>query len=390
MKTKESGMVLLVVVLFATLAAILVAGLYFASTSQVKSTQRQLRMEKAFNIAEAGVERAKSVLRNSHNGFSDELIGYDGVSNSYDDGLLWFGAGGAAVSLAGGTYTVKIIDDDDGDGNLLVDTNETVIVWSTGTYQGVQRVLEVAVCVPNPLYPPETVDGALALYGTNGEVIVQGSALVDGKDYALPADFFCSGAGCVGTVIATNDAVPGVYATDTTSVVNVIGAAAVEGDPPTDLDGGGDNTQQDWIDVANDLIPYAQLVINGGVIAGQATLGTREQPCITVMNGNVKITGNVDGAGILIIVGGVDIDLVGTFHYEGIVIMLGDGFDDPETEFQDHGNATIFGAVVGLGDNMDFTPHGSPEITYSTEALANLRNILPPDELQVVYWREIK
>ncbi len=135
----------------------------------------------------------------------------------------------------------------------------------------------------------------------------------------------------------------------------------------------------------------ATITIAGGVLAGNATLGTRENPEITVITGDAKITGNVDGAGILIITGGVEIDFLGTFHFEGIVLLVGDNVDDASIEFNDKGNASIFGAVIAVGGELDMKPQGNPQIVYSSEALANLSNInLPQNELSVVYWHEIK
>lgn len=388
MKTEQSGLVLVIVVLLSSLAAILAAALYFASTSQMIRAHREIRMEKAFFITEAGVEQAKSVLRYSQNGFNDELIGADGLTNTADDGILDFGS---SVTLAGGIYTVKITDNADSDSSLFVDTDNTVIVWSTGTFQEVERALEVCVSMPDPINPPMSADGALSLYGTNAEVALQGSALIDGQDYSVPADFLCSGSGCLGAMIATNPSVAGVFSSTTSSLVTVEGSADISGNPPVELGGAGDYTEQEWMAMAQELIPLATITIPGGVISGNQTIGTRENPQIVLLTGDVKITGTVDGAGILIVQGGVDIDFTGTFHFEGIVILIGDGISDAPIEFNDHGTASIFGAVVAVGGELDIKPHGSPQIMYSTEALANLANLqLPPNELSVVYWRQIK
>lgn len=388
MKNEQSGMVLVIVVLMSALAAILAAALYFASSSQMLGAHREVRLEKAFFIAEAGVERAKSAMRRSRDGFNDELIGGDGITNTADDGILDFGS---SVTLAGGAYKVKITDNADSDPSLFKDTDNTVIVWSTGTFQNVERRLEVCVSTPDPLHPPMSADGALALYGTNTTVALQGSALIDGHDYSLPEDFACSGSGCLGAVIATNPSAAGIFSATTSALVTVDGSADITGNPPLEMGGTGDYSEQEWQDLADKYVPLATMTIPGGVISGNQTLGTRENPEIVVLTGDVKITGTVDGAGILIVMGGVDIDFTGTFHFEGIILLIGDGISDAPIEFNDHGNASIFGAVVAVGGELDIKPHGSPQIMYSTEALANLARLpLPPNELSVVYWRQIK
>src|ERR1035437_6389144 len=88
----SSGMVLVVVVVLTALAAILAAGLYFASSARIKQVQHEVTFEKAFFVAEAGLERAKAELNAGNTNLTAVLTGYDGVTNTADDGLLAFGA----------------------------------------------------------------------------------------------------------------------------------------------------------------------------------------------------------------------------------------------------------------------------------------------------------
>jgi len=387
MKSNESGMVLIVVVGFSALAAIMAAGLYGAGNSHLISTHRAIRLEKAFYTAEAGIERAKAVLKASQDGLNDELVGSDSLTNTADDGIPDFGS---SFPFGGGTYQVRIRDNADSDASLYVDTDNTVIILSTGTFQNVTRVIEAAVCLEDSLLSPQDVDSPFAIYGTNAEIELKGDALIDWHDYQVPADFDCSGAGCTGTLIPTNPALPGILSATTTTVTTVSSPAVIDGDPPIQI-GTNTHTEQDWYDMVDALLPLATITIAGGVIGGNVTLGTRDNPEITVITGNAKITGNVDGAGFLLIMGGVEIDFTGTFHYEGIIILAGDNIDDAPIEFNDKGNASIFGAIVCVGGELDMKPQGSPAIMYSSEALANLDKItLPPVGLSTVYWREIK
>lgn len=383
----SSGMVLIVVLILAVLAGILAGGLYFASSSEVKKADQAIRFEKAFFLAETGVEQAKSVLRASADGMSDELVGADGQTNTSDDGVLGFGA---SVAYGIGTFSVRVTDNDDGDSNAFADNDDTVIVWSTGLVHSVQRVLCVEVTVPTILPPEFNIDGALSIYGTNTEVDIGGNAQANGGDYDLPDDFECAGTGCTGDLIPTNDAVAGVYSATTSTVTTVGGSAAITGSPPIQV-GGGNYTEQYWEELAATLTPLATIVHNGGVIGGNVIMGTREAPQVALITGDTIISGNVDGAGILIITAGVEIDFTGTFHYEGIVILIGDGVSDAGREFNDKGNAAIFGSVVCIGNELDVKPQGSPQIMFSSEAIANLDNLqLPPQKLTVVSWREIK
>ncbi len=380
---RQNGQVLLVVVLLSSIAAILAAALFYASSAHVSSARRNLRIEKAFFIAEAGIENAKAEIKQMKGSFDNVLLGSDGTASTADDGILPFGA---STAFGGGSYAVFVTDNVDSDASLFVDKDETLVLWSTGVYQNVRRVLEVCVTFTDSINPPMCVDGAVVLYGLSNEVVLKGSALVDGQDYSIPASFYCSGAGCLGSLIATNPATAGVFSTDTNSVVVNNAPSQILGDPPISLGANAPSVTRDyWTNMVEQLIAIATINITGGVIGGNNTIGTRVNPQVAILTGDTKITGNVDGAGILLVMADVEIDTTGTFHYEGIVIFMGNN------KFNDKGTASIFGSVISLGASLDMKPQGSPQIMYSTEALANLQNLpLPPREMSLVYWHQIK
>ncbi|MBI2438312.1 MAG: hypothetical protein HYV36_05825 [Lentisphaerae bacterium] len=376
MKTGESGVVLEAVIILGGLACILAAGIYMASGSTVVSAARAIRFEKAFLIAEAGAERAKADLVT--NSINTVLTGADGATNTADDGLLSFGA---SVPFGGGAFRVRVSDNADSDPSLFVDTDYTVIIRATGSYETVQRVLELAVTVSNPPSPPADNDGALAIYGSNTTVDVRGNSSINGNDWAVPADFNCTGAGCDGT-LTTNPAGPGVFsATNTAPTIG--GSATVVGDPPVTNNATGEYDAQYWQDQVDYWTPLASLSISGSV-PNDAYLGTRTSPEITLATADVMIDGNVAGAGVLIVMSGVNITISGTFHYEGLVILLGN------VTCTALGTADIFGAMTVLGGDNSVTLNGFPSIKYSTEALANLTKLPLPGPLTVQYWREIK
>ncbi len=383
----ESGIVLVIVIILAGVAAILGGSLYLASRAASARAEQAIRFERAFLIAEAGAERAKAELRDTTLSLGMILAGADGATNTADDGVLAFGA---AVPFGGGEYRVRVRDNADSNPSLFVDTDRTVIIRSTGMVEQVQRVLDLTVVVSNLLAPPAAADGALADYGTNTEVQIGGSSLIDGRDYDLPAAFNCSGSGCNGTP-TTNAAAPGLYSAGTTMTYAVSAPAQILGTPPVTNNAPGIHSASYYDSLVDALIPLATITIPGGVLGGNVTLGTRASPQITLVTGDAKITGNVDGAGIMIITAGVEIDFTGTFHFEGLVIIVGDNVNDAAAEFNDKGNAKIFGSLVALGGQLDLKPKGSPSIMFSRAALANLANLpLPPGDLSVQNWREVK
>ena len=64
--------------------------------------------------------------------------------------------------------------------------------------------------------------------------------------------------------------------------------------------------------------------------------GANDDVTIAYREGDLKLTGSVQGAGILVVTG--DLDLGGDFRYDGIVICLG--------EVKNSGTAQIYGAFV--------------------------------------------
>ena len=376
MKSKSiGGSVILVVMGFAAMGAMLVAVLMFASGSAMKRARQEYRFERAFFIAEAGLERAKLSI-------ATNLLNIDAfVSNKV------FGFGAAPVAFAGGEYLVGVRDDLESDGNSNVDTNNTVIVTSTGRFENATQVIEAELNMTASIPPVTGADGALGLYGSNATLdISHPSALIHGEDYDVPANFDCSGSGCDG-ILTTNPAVAGVYApTSALPVIN--GATHITGNPPVSTNQ-GIYIEQDWFNLVRTITQNVDIVLGSGNITS-TNLGTRANPKISIVTGNAKITGTVDGAGILIVNGGVEIDLAGTFHYEGLVIIIGDNINDSSLEFNDKGNANILGATVVIGGEVDMRVKSSTAISYSSAALANLSEIWPKEAVNTSKWKILK
>ncbi|MBI3986900.1 MAG: hypothetical protein HY343_08280 [Lentisphaerae bacterium] len=378
-----SGSLLTMVFGLAIVLTVLAGAAYFTSSSGILQTKQAGTMERGFYIAEAGVEHAKSILVNASNGFSPLLIGSDGAPNTPDDGILSFGD---TVSLGDGSYRVKLTDDNDGDSNLFADTNNVVIITSTGLLAGIHKTLEVTVSnYPAKIIPP-SVDGAFAFYGTNSSLDMDGTPNIDGADYALPTNFVCGGAGCELTA-TTNEETAGVFSS-TNLTMTIDGTSTIDGTPAVTTNT-GDYVQQDWFELAAVSTLMADIVFPGGVIPGNQIIGSRENPQIVVINGQTTFSGTVDGAGILIC--NADVVFAGTFHWEGLVILMGAGAADADLELRDTGNSTVFGAVVSAGNNNNVHLQGTSDVVFSSEALDNLANLgVFEPRIYTVSWREIK
>lgn len=112
------------------------------------------KSEQAFYIADAG-------LRANARKLQDNWAGWNNPANFPN------------LSLAGGTISVAITDDDDGDGNPAFDSNGRLIVLVTGTLDNVQRILQADVT-----YSVPALD--CAIYTTE-DYTLGGNATVEGQ-----------------------------------------------------------------------------------------------------------------------------------------------------------------------------------------------------------------
>jgi len=355
----SSGMVLVTVIILAAAAGILAAGLHFAGSSRISQVRQEIRFDKAFFTAEAGIERAKAALRN-------------GATNN---GVLF----GGATNYGEGTFFVDVRTNMSG-------TNLFVIIRSTGAVENATRVIEVEVRLtpPSP-YVPGQSDGAVCFYGTNTSLYLKNANNhIDGHDYDVPTNFTGNGEACDGT-LSTNAASAGVYYTSTNTSIS--GSGDINGHPPV-TNWTGMYNEAYWYQFLDTIETYALMY------SSPTAMGTRDAPVITILpSGTTKITGNNDGAGILIVPGGANLSIGGTFHYEGLLIIIGDGIVDTDAELAATGTFDFFGSVICLGGALNLEATGRAAMKYSTQALANLSRLSLPARLarlDVIYWKEIK
>jgi len=356
----SSGMVLVVVIILAAVAGILAAGLHFASGARITQVRQEMRFEKAFFVAEAGIERAKDALR------------YTNLNGMLASGGVLFGG---ATNYGEGRFYVWARNNTNTDPNPLVDTDNIVIIRSTGIVETAARVIEAEVRVAP--FVPAQADGAMGIYGTNTSLTVSGNSTIDGRDWNLPATF-----GPGNGTLSGNPTNPGVLYPSTSTVINVTGSGSIVGDPPT-TNGVGVYDETYWYQFLDGIMSVATIYTGGN-------MGTRAAPAITMLpSGTNTISGNITGAGVLIIPGDATLRVSGNFHYEGLVILEGDGIIDTG-DYAQLGTARIFGSMICVGGGLNVSASGTADIKYSAQALANLANLQVPAQLDMLSWKEFK
>lgn len=389
-RSRQSGMVLIVVVMFAALATVLGSGLFYQTSTKVVATKNDINFEKAFYLAETGIERAKAELRTDTNGVNDNL------TNKY----FSFGSN---VVYGDGAFKVSVTDNNDANTNLLIDTDNQIVLWATGIVGNVKRVLSVEVYVPPPTTPflPGMPDAALAMYGTNDSIYLGNSALIDGRDFEVPSSFDVNGNFTAwGNTLSGDPAcTSSVYGATNVSITGPGGPSGgsnaiygtTSGIPVKVQIGGGAYDAAWWTAFATSLVSKATVIVTN---SASPAIGTRAVPVITLVksNGTLNIANNDDGAGVLIVEGGGKISAGGNYHYEGLVLTLGTGTNNSLEQVLGQGSPTFMGCVVCVGNNVSYSGAGTPTVVYSSDALENLDKLNPSTNtlLQVKSWREIK
>ncbi|MGH7820876.1 MAG: hypothetical protein ACREQ9_14005 [Candidatus Binatia bacterium] len=338
-----------------------VAGLVSA-TSDLKVSRNYSTGAQALLSAEGGILHAQKVVNDRG------VLRFD--TDVVSRWSTIFGAGAVTIpGHAGLTYTV-------GAGNDPVSPAAFMILTSEGTAPNEsRRTIEARLAVDGVFTP-----GAIYLPDPGVSSSFQGNAfLVDGNDRRLN--------GAAGA----NPAVPGVATATTQAATSVAGALNhVQKDNVIGLGGTESVYRAGGPDIArirDEIVPgiLAQPgVVTNPTLRGNDVFGTTLAPTITYFSADTTLNGTVNGAGILIVDGGLTIN--GNFTFTGLVVVRG------STDITSvSGNSTLLGALWTT--DLALRVGGSASVTYSREALALVTNIglgnLLPQRVRAVAWRQL-
>lgn len=348
----ERGVVLVTALMVMALLTVVGMAALATSDTELQISGNQRVTSQAFYLAEAGIQHAVGKFGSVKKGLANlKAADFDNKA------------------LGSGSYSVGVTPQ-------VTSTEEIYHLRSTGTTTGgVEKTIEATYARLRAVSPEP--DGAFGVYGKKPVLALPGNKKpIDGRDWDIPSDFNCSGAGCAGS--PSGDATkskPGLYVSDPTYVAPGQG---VEGNVKI----GNGVPDQDWKDLADGLIPSA----NNNPPSNN--FGTRSKPTITYIDNTTSFSGSVDGAGILIIASSGNLKIGGSFHYEGIVIVLdGGGLDSFG------GTADLFGTVLMIGDNINTEFKGNGMAKYSSKAIDNVQDLIKfngnnKNPVRRVAWRE--
>lgn len=199
-----------------------------------------------------------------------------------------------------------------------------------------------------------------------------------------------------GVVVAGGTTLPAFTVTNVADSVTLRAAISKPGiitglgDPPIQVAKPGQEVDIDK--VVSELSSMANQTITVTSVTGStADLGTVTNPKITVfspprtsptVNPEVRISGNVTGAGVLIV--NADLWVSGTINFKGLVLVIG----SRTITFEATGTPQIFGALMVSGKLLDFVSKGNGDIYYSKQALELVKNGLSSGRMSTIAWWE--
>jgi len=176
----ESGAILAIVIIL--MLALTITGVAFlnAGVMEYRLAKREVYKNKAFYIAEGGLERTlwnlKQDFVNGSEDWTDGDINGVTVSDPVDGWrVLGYAPSYAQTSLGAGSYLVKV---------KYVDKDE-IWVKSTGTVEGIPRTVQIYVRAEN-LFPWN--NAIFAGIGAGAGAIIEGNSLIHGSVHILGKD----------------------------------------------------------------------------------------------------------------------------------------------------------------------------------------------------------
>jgi len=270
-----------------------------------------------------------------------------------------------STAFYGGTYATTV----------SMPSLDTLLMIAVGTFQDTTYTMKLTLKrYPKP-FP--SVAGAVGLVVNPVQFQANGNPHIYGNDHDTNGN----------DISGTGNDKPGVGVLTTADSSTVAPYAGnIDGNPKIQVVADMENPR-DYIPeyLANADYKYVQ---NDSPINGQ-TWGSVDNPVIVTCRSNlgqsIKINGNAEGWGLLVVEGGLE--LAGTFKWHGLVIATGDtSVIDVSAST---GTPEIIGGLIMAGaPNSKFTMKGNANFKYSSQALEISKYIKKLMAYKIVSWYE--
>jgi hypothetical protein len=394
----EQGSVLVIALLFASILTIMGVSFLTISGTDTSIVFNETNHSQAFYLAEAGIAEATRILRDSAD-WDTQL----GAPQPFPCPGL--------VPVADGGCTFRVENDAADPGGPANDTNDLVVVRATGTFRNAAKEVDIGLTRLLLPFPP----GGITSVGASTNVSFAGNAFdIDGNNWIPPSDDGAipesqNNAACTSTTapkfgIAVPDAATQLgVKNDLTSQQqdNVMGAnpnppwAPASAFPSIGVD--TTITQAELAILTDYLIPMANITYNPGTQISSGTLGTQADPKIVVVDATgysgsdpALTLSATKGAGILIVKNG-SLRMSGNSQWVGIVIVIG---NNVQIDLRGGGDKSIYGSVL-LAENLNVATNqaqgqGNVKVRFSCQGI-DVANTAGGGKLRgaTVWWREI-
>lgn len=385
----EGGTALVLALLLTGFLLLLGSALMTMALSERQIGRNDQAGAQALYLAEAAVERARSLLpRYALN---------DVLANN-----LLLGEWVTGTSLGAGTYLVVVTNNDSSIGGhprdggkkgcASCDADGLVVVTGTGSYQGALRTVRALVEVPPIQDPP----AALTLVNAEAESHFEGeSFLVSGFDRNVD--------GSPGSSVArpaigflSSEAASGIRDVLTSGQQGrLLGAGATP------------SIEQVFTALTSDALDRLKrqvarqadrVLVNPGTLS-KNLLGVKDAWQVTLIKGDPSadrnqgldtrgdaiLEGTGHGAGVLVVTG--ELTLRGSYRFEGVVLLVGDG-----SRLSLEGDAVIIGSVLianrtaRYGGKAGFAIRDRAQLHWSYEALREAAHLV---SASLRTWQEV-
>ncbi len=362
----------------------------------IASSERQVGLNdrsaaQALYLAEAAVERARRLLP----GFpANDVLGNNLLLGDWMNGMA-IASGTYRAVVTNNVVSIGALPQDAGTavcGGTTCDTDGLVVITGTGSYREALRVIRAVVELPAILSPP----APLTIVNSDVDSLFEGeSFLVSGFDRNVDGSAGSSSAR-PSIALLTSEAASAVQGTLTPGQRSrMLGAGGTPSVQVVSSAPTSETLQRLKLQLARQA---DRVFVNPGTISedlrgidgvGQVTLikgdlsADSNRGLDTAGNGILEGTGY--GSGVLVITG--QLTLRGSYRFDGIVLLVGDG-----SRLSLEGDATIIGSVLIANRTATSLARGGfamkdrAQLHYSQEALRGAGRLLSAP-LRV--WQEV-
>ena len=360
----DAGSTLMALLVIVLVCGGLVSAVLLPAVADSRTANAALDRERAFQLAESGIDWAIAIVRRSGGALPDPAESQRTVGSLGDFVVLYESGGANSI-------------DDDGDGTTdESDESDFIYLTSTGRAGSSSRTLEVVL--RSAVQVPE-LEAAVQFNVDSPILDLKGNAfLISGVDHDLEGteDLSVTQKSGIASPALEADLIAQIPAARQDQIQGLGGTPSISQISAFDLGA--------LVDQAKSA---ASIVIEGGthtdLVLGEPT---ESGVVVAYASSDIHLSGNAEGAGILIVDG--DLRVSGSFTWRGLVIvrgrvtMTGGG----------SGKRVIGGLVIGEEITSEISEAevvvaGTVDLLYSSEAIRMASGSLVV--MSVLSWQEV-